>query len=79
MTYIIWPEAPYLKISWSSILNQSNIEGWNWEYNLNYTKKNLISIKRTRIKIKIQNKFYIWMKGEIEKNNNFYKMAKKKI
>jgi hypothetical protein len=79
VTYVIWPEAPYLKISWSSILNQSNIEGWNWEYNLNYTKKNLISIKRTRIKIKIQNKFYIWMKGEIEKNNNFYKRAKKKI
>jgi hypothetical protein len=79
VTYIIWPEAPYLEISWSSILNQSNIEGWNWEYNLNYTKKNLISIKRTKIKIKIQNKFYIWMKGEIEKNNNFYKRAKKKI
>jgi hypothetical protein len=79
VTYIIWPEAPYLEISWSSILNQSNIEGWNWEYNLNYTKKNLISIKRTRIKIKIQNKFYIWLKGEIEKNNNFYKRAKKKI
>jgi hypothetical protein len=31
-----------------------------------------------RIKIKIQNKFYIWLKGEIEKNNNFSKKAKKK-
>jgi len=31
-----------------------------------------------RIKIEIQNKFYIWLKGEIEKNNNFSKKTKKK-
>jgi hypothetical protein len=39
------------------------------------SKKN----KRTRIKIDIKNKKIYWMKSEIEKNNNFYKTAKKKI
>ena len=36
---------------------------------LNYAKGlKKIAIKRIRIKIKIQNKFYIWLKGEIKKN-----------
>jgi hypothetical protein len=30
-----------------------------------------------RIKIEKQNKFYIWLKGEIEKKNQFSKMIKK--
>ena len=32
-----------------------------------------IKIKRMMIKIEIQNKFYIWMKGEIKKKNQFSK------
>jgi hypothetical protein len=35
-------------------------------------------IKRMRIKIRIQNKFYIWLKGEIEKKNQFSKRSQKK-
>jgi hypothetical protein len=35
--------------------------------------KQKIAIKRMRIQIEIQNKFYIWLKGEIEKKNNFNK------
>ena len=31
-----------------------------------------------RIKIRIQNKFYIWLKGEIEKKNQFSKRSQKK-
>jgi hypothetical protein len=34
------------------------------------TKKK-IAIKRMRNKFEIQNKFYIWLKGEIEKKNQF--------
>jgi len=34
-----------------------------------YSKEFLkVEIKRMRIKIKIKNKFYIWLKGEIKKN-----------
>jgi hypothetical protein len=40
----------------------------------NYTKGfKKITIKRMMIKIKIQSKFYIWMKGEIKKKNQFSK------
>jgi hypothetical protein len=38
-----------------------------------------IAIKRIRIKIEIQNKFYIWLKGKIEKKNNLNKRKKIKI
>ena len=34
-------------------------------------------IKRMRIKIRIQNKFYIWLKGEIEKKNQSSKRSQK--
>jgi hypothetical protein len=63
-------ETPNLEKPWSSILNQSNVEWWNWKINFNYVKglKN-IKIKRIKIKIKIQNKFYIYIKGEIEKKS----------
>ena len=35
-------------------------------------------IKRIRIKIDIKNKKMFWLKGEIKKNNNFFKGSKKK-
>ena len=66
MTEVIKPEALNLDKSWSSIPNQSNIKGWNWETKFNYTK-GLKKIAIKRMRIKIQNKFYIWLKGEIEK------------
>jgi hypothetical protein len=31
------------------------------------------------IKIEIQNKFYIWLKGEIEKKSQFNKMTQKNL
>jgi len=38
------------------------------EKKINYSKEFLkVEIKKMRIKIKIQNKFYIWLKGEIKK------------
>jgi hypothetical protein len=40
-------------------------------------KQKKITIKRIRIKIEIQNKFYIWLKGEIKKKNKFSKRMKK--
>jgi len=39
--------------------------------------KKEITIKRTVIKIEIQNKFDIWLKGEIEKKDQFNKRLKK--
>ena len=36
-----------------------------------------IAIKKIRIKIEIQNKFYIELKGEIKKKNQFSKWTKK--
>ena len=33
-------------------------------------KQNKIAIKKMRIKIETQNKFYIWLKGEIEKKKS---------
>jgi hypothetical protein len=35
------------------------------------------TIKIMRIKIRIQNKFYIWLKGEIEKKNQSSKRSQK--
>jgi hypothetical protein len=35
------------------------------------------TIKRMWIKIRIQNKFYIWLNGEIEKKNQFRKISQK--
>jgi hypothetical protein len=35
------------------------------------------TIKRMWIKIRIQNKFYIWLNGEIEKKNQFRKRSQK--
>jgi len=53
MTWIIKPETSYLKKkSQISILNQSNIEGWNWKKNFNCTKGFKKTIKRIMIKIK---------------------------
>jgi hypothetical protein len=48
--------------------------------NLNYVKAfkiKKITIKRMRIKIEIENKFYILLKDEIEKKNQFSKSIKK--
>ena len=42
-----------------------------------YKRNDKIAIKRIRIKIEKQNKFYIWLNGEIEKKNQFSKMIKK--
>ena len=42
-------------------LSQLNVEGLTWKKNINYTnnpKQKKISIKKIRIKIEIQNKFY---------------------
>jgi len=36
---------------------------------INYKKGLKIAIKRMMIQIKIQNKFYIWLKGKIKKKN----------
>jgi hypothetical protein len=36
-----------------------------------------IIVKRMRIEIDIQNKFYFWLKGEIEKKINWIKGFKK--
>jgi DNA segregation ATPase FtsK/SpoIIIE-like protein len=49
------------------------------EKNSNIQKdlKQKITNKRIRIKIEIQNKFYIWLKGEIEKKNKFSKRIKR--
>jgi hypothetical protein len=64
---VIGLKAPYLKKPCNLILNQSNIEGWNWKKNFNYTKGlKKYKIKRIRIKIEIQIKFYLWLKSEIE-------------
>jgi hypothetical protein len=38
MTWVIRAKVTYLEKPLSPILNQSNIEGWNWEKNFNYTK-----------------------------------------
>jgi hypothetical protein len=46
VTLVIRPEASYLKKLWSSILNQSNIKGWNWK---------LMSIIQKDLKISIKN------------------------
>jgi hypothetical protein len=59
----------YLEKQWNSILNQSNIEWWNRKNNFNYIK----GIKKLQLKNEDQNKFYIWLKGEIEKKNQFSK------
>jgi len=42
-----------------------------------YKKIQKTSIKRMRIKNKKQNKFYFWLKGEIEKKNQFIKKTKR--
>jgi hypothetical protein len=45
--------------------------------NFNYTKRiKKTAIKRMRIKIKIQNKFYFLLNDEIEKKNKFSKKSK---
>jgi hypothetical protein len=53
-TYMTLSKA-YLKKK-SKILNQTNIEGWNWEKNIN--KKNIAKQKKIAIK-KIRTKFDI--------------------
>jgi hypothetical protein len=46
---------------------------------LNYTKefKTKNNDKKIKIKIEIQNKFYFWLKGKIEKKINFTKEYQK--
>jgi len=41
-----------------------------------YKKIKKIAFKGMRIKIEEQDKFYIWLKGEIEKKNQFSKRTK---
>jgi hypothetical protein len=66
-----------MKKPWNLILNQSNIKGWDWKKNFNYIKRlKKIAFKGMRIKIEKQDKFYIWLKGEIEKKNQFIKRTK---
>jgi hypothetical protein len=77
VTQIIRPETPNLKKPWSSIFNQSNIKGWNREKQFSTLQKYFkITLKRMMIKIEKINKFYIWLKGEIEKKNQFSKRIK---
>ena len=62
MTRDIRPEALYLEKPRSSIPNQLNVERLTWKKAINYKKKKdpkqKITIKRIKIKIEIQNKFY---------------------
>jgi hypothetical protein len=44
-----------------------------------YRRIKKIAIKRIMIKIKIQNKFYFWLKGEVEKKIQFNKVIQKKL
>jgi len=77
MTQIIRHETPNLKKPLSSISNQSNIEKWNWEKQFSTLQKYFkITIKKMTIKIEKINKFYIWLKGEIKKKNQFSKRTK---
>jgi len=73
VTRDIRPEALYLEKPRSSIPNQLNVERLTWKKAINYKKKKdpkqKITIKRIKIKIEIQNKFYFWLRGEIEKKN----------
>jgi hypothetical protein len=57
VTRVIRYEAFYLEKQWTPILNQLNIE--------RYKRIMKIAIKKMRVKIEIQNKFYIWFNSEI--------------
>jgi len=57
VTKVIRSKASNLDKSWNSILNQSNIKGWNWKKNQLYKRIKKIAIKIMKIKIKTQNKF----------------------
>jgi hypothetical protein len=56
----IRPKTPYIEKPRNSILNQLNVEGLTYKNNINTTKgsKTKMTVKRIRIKIEIQNKFY---------------------
>jgi len=61
MTQVIRPKVLNLDKPWSLILIQSYIEGWNWKNKIQlYQRIKKWAIKKIGIKIKIQNKFYIW-------------------
>jgi len=61
--------------------NSQSIEYWviklKKKSNIQKDLKQKITNKRIKIKIEIQNKFYIWLKGEIEKKNKFSKRIKR--
>jgi hypothetical protein len=62
----------YLKRLRNSITNQLNVDGLTWKKNINYTKgfkTKKMTFNIIGIKIKIPNKFYSWLNGEIEKKN----------
>jgi hypothetical protein len=71
----------YLERLRNSILNQLNVNGLTWKKNINYIKgsKKKITFKIIGIKIKIQNKFYFWLNGEIEKKNKLNQKTKKQL
>ena len=70
----------YLERLRNSILNQLNVDGLTWKKNINYTKgSKKITFKIMGIKIKIQNKFYFWLNGEIEKKNKLNQKTKKQL
>ena len=57
----IRPETPYQEKSRNPISNQLNVERLTWKKNINYikgSKTKKTTIKRMKIKIEIQNKFY---------------------
>jgi len=70
-----------MKKPWSSILIQFNVEWWNWKKNsiIQKDSKYKITIKRMRIKIEIQNKFYFLLNGEIGVWKRGFNRVSKKI
>jgi len=69
MIEVIKPKVPYLKKPWILILNQQILKDKIEKKNSIIQKdwKQNVTIIRMNIKIKIQNKFYIWLKIQIEK------------
>jgi hypothetical protein len=71
---VIRPKILYLKKTMK--FNSQSIKYWKMKLKKKiqiYKRAQKIAIKRIRIKIQISNKFYIWLKGEIEKKNQFSK------
>ena len=75
MTYLIRPEEPYTENHVTQFPTNKKLKN-KIEKKKSIIQKNSkqsITNKRMRIKIEIQNKFYIWLKGEIEKKNELRK------